>query len=88
MTGSKAVKRIEVVINNEIKKTIDNTRSIKETFTLSAGAYDLKGRAILEDNEVIESGILEFGTGGKSWDYVEPSPSPTPSPSPSPTPES
>lgn len=77
------IKEIKILINGEVKETIENSSKFDKIFTLNKGTYTIKVRATDEKNK---TGEREIKIGVKvPWGW-EPSPTPSPSPSPSPAP--
>lgn len=83
------IEKIEILINDEIKETISESKKFEKIFTLSNGPYKVKVRAKNKKGNQAESEI-KIGVN-VPWDW-QPSPTPTPTPSlistpiPSPTP--
>ncbi|PIZ48248.1 penicillin-binding protein [Candidatus Woesebacteria bacterium CG_4_10_14_0_2_um_filter_39_14] len=73
------IKKIEILINNELKETIENSKKFEKIFNLDKGTYKIKVRAY--DNQG-NQGEREAEIGVQvPWDW-QPTPSPTPNPSP------
>jgi len=71
------IKKIEILINNEVKETIENSKKFEKIFSLDKGTYKIKVRAF--DNQG-NQGEREAEIGVQvPWDWQ---PTPTPSPSP------
>ena len=73
------IKKIEILINNEVKETIENNKKFEKIFNLDKGTYKIKVKAFdNQDNQ----GEREAEIGVQvPWDWQ-----PTPTPSPTPTP--
>ena len=77
------VKKIEIIINDETKETLENTSWFEKIFTLSDGIYTIKVKAWDSENKEKE-GQIKIGVN-KPWDWSEPTAVPTPTDTPSPT---
>ena len=88
--GSDAgVAKLELYIDGELKKTIDNQREVQETISIERGKHELYAKAYSKSGSTKESNKIKIGTGGMEWNYIEPTPTPTPIPTSStPTPAS
>ena len=73
------IKKIEILINNEVKETMENSKKFEKIFNLEQGTYKIKVRAF--DNQG-NQGEREAEIGVQvPWDWQ-----PTTTPSPTPTP--
>ena len=73
--------KIEILINDELKETIENSKKFEKIFHLEKGVYKIKVRAFDDQGN---QGEREAEIGVQvPWDWQ-----PTPSPSPKPTPTS
>ena len=74
------ITKIEILINNEVKETIENSKKFEKIFNLDKGTYKIKIRAF--DNQG-NQGEREAEIGvNVPWDW-QPSPSVSPTPTPS-----
>lgn len=81
--ATNSIRKIEILIDGEVKETIENSNKFDKIFTLSKGTYKIKVRATDEKGK---KGEREIKIGVKvPWNW-EPSPTPSPSPSPLPSP--
>ncbi len=86
--GSDAgVAKLELYVDGQLKKTIDNQREVQETISIERGKHELYAKAYSKSGSTKESNKIKIGTGGMEWNYVEPTPTPTPTNS-TPTPAS
>jgi 1A family penicillin-binding protein len=75
VTSAKEIKKIEILINNEVKETIENTKKFEKVFNLNDGPYKIKVQAFDESGN---QGIREYEIGvNVPWDSIV-SPTPTP----------
>lgn len=75
--------KIEILINDEVKETIENSKKFEKIFTLADGTYMIKVKAYDNQGNQGERGA-KIGVN-VPWDW-QPSPTPSPSPTPTPTP--
>jgi 1A family penicillin-binding protein len=75
------ITKIEILINNEVKETIENSKKFEKIFNLDKGTYKIKVRAFDTQSNQGER-EAEIGVN-VPWDWKA---SPTPSPSLTPTP--
>lgn len=76
VTSNKEIKKIEILINNEVKETIENSKKFEKVFNLDDGPYKIKVQAFDESGN---QGSREYEIGvNVPWDTVVVSPTPTP----------
>lgn len=79
------VTKIEILIDGEVKETIENSSRFEKIFTLDDGPYIIKVKAQDEKGNQGE-GEVKIGVNVPSSWQPSPSPTPTPTPTPSPSP--
>ncbi len=57
-----------------------------ETINMSSGQHSIYMKAYSHSGQQAQSGTVQIGTGGQSWQVPSPVPSPTPQPTPTPSP--
>lgn len=84
--SERRVERVEILVDGSVRETLTSL-PYRTELTLSPGAYQIRGRAVLEGGERVTSGTVRVGMGGYTWEGVNTLATPTPSPSPSPSPD-
>lgn len=70
--GSDAgVAKIELYVDGQLKKTIENQREFQETIKISSGKHELYAKAYSKSGSVKESDKNKIGTGGIKWNQAD-----------------
>lgn len=74
ITAGNDIKKIEILINDQVKETIENSKKFEKVFNLSNGKYKIKVKATDSQNNQGEREV-EIGVN-MDWDSQEPTPTP------------
>ena len=84
--SDEGIDKIELFVNDEKIRTIEDKIEYEETIKLEKGRYRIYAKAYSRNGKTVQSPTIQIGTGGENWEEPKETPTPTATPTPTSTP--